>query len=180
MAAGRASTWLITGASSGLGNSIALKALAAGHKVIGATRDVEKAKSLCPEFSAKGGIWLGLDPAQKDAYDQFSKYSQEYDVDVLVNSARYETYAPSEDEVRDQMEVNFYGALRSVRGCLPTMRAKRSGHVVLLSSIAGYVIILRLHQPFLGTICFEKRSLLTKRVVREKLHGQPWAGYVFR
>ena len=45
----------------------------------------------------------------------------------------------SESEVRDQMEVNFYGPLRAVRGCLPVMRAKGSGHIVLVSSGAGYV-----------------------------------------
>lgn len=45
----------------------------------------------------------------------------------------------SEDEVREQMEVNFYGPLRTVRACLPVMRAKRSGHMVLISSGAGYI-----------------------------------------
>ena len=45
----------------------------------------------------------------------------------------------SEDEVRDQMEVNFYGPLRAVKACLPAMRAKRSGNIVLISSGAGYV-----------------------------------------
>jgi NAD(P)-dependent dehydrogenase (short-subunit alcohol dehydrogenase family) len=50
----------------------------------------------------------------------------------------------SEDEVRDQMEVNFYGPLRAVRACLPAMRAKGSGNVVLISSGAGYVVLRHL------------------------------------
>lgn len=45
----------------------------------------------------------------------------------------------SEIEVRDQMEVNFYGPLRTVRACLPVMRARGSGHIILISSSAGYV-----------------------------------------
>jgi NAD(P)-dependent dehydrogenase (short-subunit alcohol dehydrogenase family) len=45
----------------------------------------------------------------------------------------------SEDEVRQQMEVNFYGPLRAVRACLPIMRAKGSGHIVLISSGAGFI-----------------------------------------
>ena len=45
----------------------------------------------------------------------------------------------SEDEVRGQMEVNFYGPMRAVRACLPVMRAKGSGHIILISSGAGYV-----------------------------------------
>ena len=43
----------------------------------------------------------------------------------------------SEEEVRSQMEVNFYGALRSVRALLPSMRARGSGNIVLISSGAG-------------------------------------------
>ncbi|KAJ5612140.1 NAD(P)-binding protein [Penicillium lagena] len=142
MAAARP-TWLITGASSGLGKSLSLEALKAGYKVIGTTRDVGKAEIAHPEFSAKGGIWIGIDPAQKDAYDQFAKCSQEHNVDVLVNNAGYAFIGgvedTSENEVRDQMEVNFYGPLRAVRACLPAMRARGSGHIVLISSGAGFI-----------------------------------------
>lgn len=97
MVAERHSTWLITGASSGFGKSIALEALKAGYRVIGATRDVRKAELSCPEFSAGGGIWMGLDPAQKNAYDEFSKCSQDYDIDVLVNNAGYAFIGGVED-----------------------------------------------------------------------------------
>ena len=159
-------TWLITGASSGLGKSLALEALKAGYKVIGTTRDISKAEIAYPDFSVKGGIWLGLDPAQKDAYDKFAQFSQEYNVDVLVNNAGYAFIGGVEDtrsvtswpyyqakscltipmfsetEVRDQMEVNFYGPLRAVRACLPVMRARGSGHIILISSGAGYVYFL--------------------------------------
>lgn len=106
---------------------------------------------------------MGLDPAKQDSYDQFARCSEEHKVDVLVNNAGYafiggvedtrlETpqrlyQAPScllvnvrsETEVRDQMEVNFYGPLRTVRACLPVMRARGSGHIILISSGAGYV-----------------------------------------
>lgn len=47
----------------------------------------------------------------------------------------------SEGDIRDQMEVNFYGPLRAVRACLPVMRERGSGHVILISSGAGYVHI---------------------------------------
>jgi short-subunit dehydrogenase len=97
MALARPSTWLITGASSGLGKSLALEALKSGHKVIGTTRDIDKAKLSSPDFCAKGGIWICLDPAQKDAFEQFAKCSQEYDIDVLVNSAGYAFIGGVED-----------------------------------------------------------------------------------
>jgi short-subunit dehydrogenase len=90
-------TWLITGASSGLGKSLSLEALKAGYKVIGTTRDVGKAETAYPDFSAKGGIWMGIDPAQKDAYDQFAKCALEHNVDVLVNNAGYAFFGGVED-----------------------------------------------------------------------------------
>ncbi|KAF7885249.1 hypothetical protein EAF00_011067 [Botryotinia globosa] len=74
-----------------------------------------------PEFAKRGGIWIALDPAQKDASERFSKC------------------ATDEDEVREQMEVNFYGPLRAVRACLPVMRSKGFGNLVLISSGAGFI-----------------------------------------
>lgn len=161
MAATKSSTWLITGASSGIGKSLALEALKSGDRVVGTTRDVDKAESSFPEFVTRGGIWIALDPAQKDAFERFSKCATEYDIDVLINNAGYAfiggvedtrsvfrscammvfslTCINSEGEVREQMEVNFYGPLRAVRACLPVMRSKGSGHLVLISSGAGYV-----------------------------------------
>ncbi|KAK5627660.1 hypothetical protein RRF57_003375 [Xylaria bambusicola] len=125
------------------GQAIALVALKAGHKVIGATRDVAKAQVSSPDFTAKGGIWLQLDPAHPDSFNQFSKAQIDYDIDVLVNNAGYAFIGgvedTSEEEVRDQMDVNFWGPLRAVRAVLPSMRAKGRGHIVLISSGAGFI-----------------------------------------
>lgn len=90
-------TWIITGASSGLGMSLANEALRAGHKVVGTTRDVAAAHSNNPEFSAKGGIWLHLDPASTETHDTFRKCAEEHDVDVLVNNAAYAFIGGIED-----------------------------------------------------------------------------------
>lgn len=97
MAESRPSTWLITGASSGFGKAMALEAITHGAKVIGTTRDVAKAESSFPEFASRGGIWKQLDPAQKDAFESFSKCSEEYSVDVLVNNAGYALIGGVED-----------------------------------------------------------------------------------
>ncbi|KAI1812654.1 NAD(P)-binding protein [Poronia punctata] len=137
------STWLITGASSGFGLSMSLEALARGHRVIGCTRNISKAESSNPTFAAKGGIWLTLDPGHPDSYKQFVRAAEEYDVDVLVNSAGYAFIGgvedTSEEEVRQQMEVNYWGPLRAVRAVLPSMRAKGKGEIVLISSGAGFI-----------------------------------------
>ena len=97
MTAARPSNWLITGASSGFGKSLAHEALKAGHKVIGTSRDIRKAEETCPEFAAKGGAWLSLDPSQESAYEQLAKYSQECSIDVLVNNAGYAFIGGVED-----------------------------------------------------------------------------------
>ncbi|RWA06020.1 hypothetical protein EKO27_g9075, partial [Xylaria grammica] len=47
-------TWLVTGASSGIGQAVCKAALAAGHKVGGATRDIAKASAANPDFAARG------------------------------------------------------------------------------------------------------------------------------
>jgi NADP-dependent 3-hydroxy acid dehydrogenase YdfG len=97
MASAKVSNWLVTGASSGFGKSIALRALNAGYRVIGTSRDVLKAEQSNPDFSAQGGIWLELDPGQKDSYEWFAKCSKDYDIDVLVNNAGYAFIGGVED-----------------------------------------------------------------------------------
>ncbi|KAL4893097.1 NAD(P)-binding protein [Aspergillus ambiguus] len=152
------STWFITGASSGLGKSLALEALNAGHKVIGATRSIQSAVCAFPEFQAKGGIWVCLDPGNEDACKRMAQVAMEQNIDVLVNNAGYAFIGgvedTSEDEVRSQMEVNFYGPLRVVRALLPSMREKKAGHIVLISSGASFIA-----RPARGTYSASKVAI---------------------
>lgn len=90
-------TWMITGASSGLGQSLAIEALKNGHQVIGTTRDVTKAEQACPEFTKRGGVWLRLDPGQLCAREQLSKHLEVHSIDVLVNNAGYAFIGGLED-----------------------------------------------------------------------------------
>ncbi|KAF3403500.1 Retinol dehydrogenase 8 [Penicillium rolfsii] len=151
-------TWLITGASSGLGKSLALEVLKNGHTVLGTTREVKKAQEAFPEFEENGGTWLALDPGRLDAYERVVKISEDHDIDVVVNNAGFAFIGgvedTSEDEVRSQMEVNFYGPLRVIRAVLPKMRAKRSGSIVLISSGAGFIA-----RPSRGTYSASKFAI---------------------
>lgn len=96
-AATASKTFLITGASSGLGLCIGLSALRAGHRVIGTARDVETATRDHPEFVASGGTWLQLDVTDLTATLTVSDCVQKSGVDVLVNNAGYGLYGALED-----------------------------------------------------------------------------------
>ncbi|KAI2791859.1 hypothetical protein POX_c04739 [Penicillium oxalicum] len=136
-------TWLITGASSGLGKSLARHVLGQGHLVLGTTRTVDRAKEQYPGFEKEGGVWVAMDPGRADTYDSVLKMMEKHEIDVVVNNAGFAFIGgvenSSEEEVRSQMEVNFYGPLRLIRAILPQMRQRRSGDIVLISSGAGFV-----------------------------------------
>jgi NAD(P)-dependent dehydrogenase (short-subunit alcohol dehydrogenase family) len=73
--------------------------------------------------------------AVNTAADHFSK------LDVVVNNAGYGHFGMieelTEDDVRAQLEANFFGALWATQAALPIMRAQRSGHIIQVSSLGG-------------------------------------------
>ncbi|RYO89724.1 hypothetical protein DL766_001453 [Monosporascus sp. MC13-8B] len=147
-------SWLITGASSGLGAALALEVLWSSvgtaktkTKVVGTTRDVARAKRAQPDFEARGGVWLEVDVARPDAEPKIRQAVEEHGIDVLVNCAGFALLGALEDisdeEIHDQMETNFVGPLRCIRAALPSFRA-RSGSgtpttIVNVSSASGFI-----------------------------------------
>ncbi|KAF3066627.1 Retinol dehydrogenase 8 [Trichoderma lentiforme] len=135
--------FLVTGASSGLGLALSLEALRRGHRVIGATRDSTKARTANPEFERLGGVWLSMDVSSSSCEDCVRNIAEKENVDVLINSAGYALLGPVEQisdvEAHAQMETNFHGTLRTVRGVLPTFRSRRSGTIVNITSGAGFI-----------------------------------------
>ncbi|KAL2802035.1 hypothetical protein BJX63DRAFT_136263 [Aspergillus granulosus] len=135
--------WFITGASSGFGLDLSLLALAAGHKVIGTVRNVTKAADAVAAIKEKGGEVLELDVTKADTIEGVvGKANAIYGgVDILVNNAGYSLLGAvedmKEDEVRLQMETNFFGPLRLIRTFLPTLRARGNTTIVNISSVAG-------------------------------------------
>lgn len=97
MATTSQSTWLITGASSGFGKSLAMEAARASHKVIGTTRNIQTARETFPQFQEAGGIWLQLDPGDEKASEEIARYAEEHGIDVLVNNAGYAFIGGVED-----------------------------------------------------------------------------------
>ena len=135
--------WLITGAGRGLGLHIAKAALAAGHKVVATGRNPEKMKQALG--SADNLLVVKLDilkltdaqSAIEETVRQFGK------VDVLVNNAAnfyagyFEEQTP--DEISLQLNTSLIGPMNVTRAALPVMRKQRSGHIITISSLAGFV-----------------------------------------
>jgi NAD(P)-dependent dehydrogenase (short-subunit alcohol dehydrogenase family) len=137
------STWMITGASRGLGASLVAAALAAGNRVVATARQPDE---VVRRFGARNDLLAVAldvtDPHQADS--AVSAATGAFDgIDVLVNSAGasykgfFEEMSP--DQVRQQLEVNLIGPMNVTRAVLPVMRRQRSGRLIAVSSGAGII-----------------------------------------
>jgi NAD(P)-dependent dehydrogenase (short-subunit alcohol dehydrogenase family) len=137
-------TWLITGASRGLGRELALHALDAGHTVIATARSCAGLDGL-PAASAAKLHRIELDITNQASIDRAMAQAAACagSIDVLVNNAGqaqlgyFETV--SERDARRQFDVNVFGPMAVTRAVLPGMRAARSGLIVTISSVSGLV-----------------------------------------
>jgi len=132
---------LITGASSGIGESAAELLQNAGFKVYGAARRVDKMKDL----EAKGISTIELDITKDESIEKCVNtiLEKEGSIDVLVNNAGYGSYGAVEDvpmeEARRQFDVNIFGLARLTQLILPKMRENNFGKIVNISSMGGKV-----------------------------------------
>lgn len=135
-------TWFVTGTSSGFGRAFAERALADGHDVVATARDPRRLAdlaALAPDRVLLHALDVtrpgDAEAAVAAAVDRFGG------IDVLVNNAGYGIVGAVEEtpeaELRAQMETNFFGAVATTRAVLPHMRARRSGAIVMVSSMGG-------------------------------------------
>ncbi|PLZ02960.1 short-chain dehydrogenase/reductase [Burkholderia sp. WAC0059] len=134
--------WFITGASRGIGALIAQAALADGNAVVATGRNVEPIVARLGDSPALLPLRLDVtDEAQaRAAVDAaLARFGR---LDVLVNNAGFGLLGAVEEsrdaDVRRMYDTNVFGLLNVTRAALPAMRARRSGHVVNISSIGGY------------------------------------------
>jgi NAD(P)-dependent dehydrogenase (short-subunit alcohol dehydrogenase family) len=157
---------LITGANSGIGRATAELLASRSYRVLATMRDPQKGRALA-EAAAQNG-WdltlLPLDVRQEDSVRE--AFRQAGPVDVLVNNAGFEIWGPIEelsvDDLADQFETNVYGAFRCIKAVLPSMRERRRGIIVNLSSVQG-----RVASPLGGPYCASKFAL---EALSEALH----------
>jgi NAD(P)-dependent dehydrogenase (short-subunit alcohol dehydrogenase family) len=136
-----AKTFLITGVSSGFGRALAEAALADGHTVVGTVRKPAD-KEAFEKLGAHGVILDVTDtarivPAVSEVESRIGA------IDVLVNNAGYGHEGALEessiDELRRQFEVNVFGAVAMMQAVLPGMRKRRSGHILNITSMGGFI-----------------------------------------
>ncbi|MFI9342445.1 oxidoreductase [Streptomyces sp. NPDC052773] len=134
--------WLITGASSGFGRSIAEAALAAGDVVVGAARRTEALDDLVAAHPDQMEA-LRLDVTDTGAADAAVQdvVARHGRIDVLVNNAgRTHVGAveeTTEEELRALFDLHVFGPAALTRAVLPHMRERRSGAIVQMSSVGG-------------------------------------------
>jgi NAD(P)-dependent dehydrogenase (short-subunit alcohol dehydrogenase family) len=136
---------LITGASSGIGRSTALKVAAAGGVPLLVARNVERLEEVRAEIVAAGGAAYvyAADMSEMESVDGLVErvLADHRNVDMLVNNAGRSirrSIALSYDRFHDferTMQLNYFGAIRLIIGLLPHMRERGSGHIVNISSI---------------------------------------------
>jgi NAD(P)-dependent dehydrogenase (short-subunit alcohol dehydrogenase family) len=135
---------LITGVSSGFGRALAQEALAGGHKVVGTVRSAQ-AKLDFEFLSAGAAFGRVLDVTDFDAINGIVAEIEATvgPVDVLVNNAGYGHEGVMEEsplsEMRRQFEVNVFGAVAMIKAVLPSMRERRRGHILNITSMGGYI-----------------------------------------
>ncbi|MBK6016149.1 oxidoreductase [Streptomyces sp. MBT53] len=134
--------WLVTGASSGFGRAIVEAALAAGDVVVGAARRTEALDDLVAAHPDQVEA-LRLDvtdtgAAEAAVRDVVARHGR---IDVLVNNAgRTHVGAfeeTTEQELRDLFDLHVFGPAALTRAVLPSMRERRSGAIVQMSSMGG-------------------------------------------
>jgi len=153
---------LITGATDGLGRAMAVFLAANGYRIFAAGRNAEKRASLDRLALERK---LQLETLDMDVSDDVSVshavgrvLDRAGHIDVLINNAGIAYVAVLEeirlDDLRRQYETNVFGVLRVTQAVLPSMRERRSGRILNISSIAGKIAL-----PLMGPYASSKHAL---------------------
>jgi NAD(P)-dependent dehydrogenase (short-subunit alcohol dehydrogenase family) len=132
--------WLISGCSTGIGRVMAQYLLDAGHRVAVTARNVS---SIADFKSYPNALVTALDVTNEASIHAcVAEVNEKWDgVDVLINNAGYGLMGALEEltteQIRAQMETNFFGLVTLTQDVLPKMREQKRGYIVNVSSIAG-------------------------------------------
>jgi NAD(P)-dependent dehydrogenase (short-subunit alcohol dehydrogenase family) len=136
--------WFITGCSTGFGRELSVILLKRGYRVVATARDKAKVEDIAAG-NPKNGLALALDVDKQGQIDAAVKAAEARfgRIDVLVNNAGYGYLAAVEEgddaDIRAMFETNFFGLAAMTRAVLPIMRDQKSGAIVNVSSVGGFI-----------------------------------------
>ena len=136
--------WFITGCSTGFGRELAQLVLKRGGRAVVTARDADRVRDLTTGYDDRA-LALSLDVTNNDQIKAAVAQAEERfgAIDVLVNNAGYGYQSSIEEgvdaEIRAQFDTNVFGLAAMTRAVLPGMRARRRGHIVNISSQAGFI-----------------------------------------
>ena len=137
---------LITGTSTGIGQTTALHLARQGHHVFASMRNPATGSTELRDAARQEGLKLEIIQLDVNEAESSTQAVQEVleragQLDVLINNAGIGGHGPveemSEARLREVFETNFFGAMRLIRLVLPTMRQSRKGAIVNVTSVAG-------------------------------------------
>jgi NADP-dependent 3-hydroxy acid dehydrogenase YdfG len=139
---------LITGASSGFGEDAARLFAKEGTRVVVAARRLERLQELAANIQDRGGEAIAV-PADVTNRDEIAVMVQSAidlygQIDILFNNAGFgrlswlENLDPDRD-IETQIQVNLIGLIQTTRAVLPYMLERGSGHIINMSSVAGWI-----------------------------------------
>lgn len=137
-------TFLLTGSSRGLGRSIAIAILDAGHRLVATARKPGQLDDLVARYGER------ILPVQLDVTDfEAAKQAVEKgiaifgSIDVVINNAGYASVAAVEDmpmdAIRAQFETNFLGSVHVIKAALPHLREQGAGRIIQVSSVGARI-----------------------------------------
>jgi short-subunit dehydrogenase len=134
---------LITGASRGIGRATAIALAQRGHRVVLAARDEQELRRVAEQIGPRAEV-VRIDVTNEESVARgVARVFEDGAVDVLVNNAgscdQAGFLAQSERTRRAEMELNYWGAQRMTCALLPSMIERRSGAIVNVSSLLGFV-----------------------------------------
>jgi len=137
--------WYVTGASQGLGLTLVKKLLKAGYRVAATSRNVSTLREAVGLSDAANFLPLAADLNKPESIDESIRQTLTAfgSIDVVVNNAGYGMSGTveeiTEDEIRKIFEVNVLAVIGVVKTVLPVMRKQRSGYIINMGSVAGFV-----------------------------------------
>jgi NADP-dependent 3-hydroxy acid dehydrogenase YdfG len=162
-------TAIVTGASSGIGEATAKALAAEGFEVVVGARRIERLRALAAEI---GGRAVELDVTDPGSVRELVEAMPR--CDVLVNNAGgalgLDPIAEADDgQWRTMYEANVLGTMRMTRALLPALTASGDGHVVVVTSIAGFEV----YRGGAGYTAAKHAQRAVVRSLRLELLGQP-------